>query len=108
MNKLIGSLSPIMNTKEIDLLLQSHYENQSQTLTNLAQSNLLKYNEITNILTSQEKEQWQQIKSTFIKNTKLKVFGKEQSMQQLVKTLSDFGDHLQGIQETLKTAITRK
>ena len=36
-----------MNDKELDTLIDSHYQNQAQTLTSGAQANLLKLQELT-------------------------------------------------------------
>ncbi len=56
MNKLAEKVLPIMNEKELQTLILSHYENESHTLTTGAEANLLKFKEITNILSKTEKE----------------------------------------------------
>jgi hypothetical protein len=62
MNKLVAKIVPIMNNKELEILLSSHYENESQTLTSAAESNLLKYKELGGLLTSDEKQRWSTMK----------------------------------------------
>ena len=74
MNKLVAKVVPIMNDKELTTLLLSHYESESQTLTSAAEANLLKYKELSNNLTEAEQERWDIIKTTFVKNNKLKGF----------------------------------
>ena len=43
MNKIAEQLAPIMNDEELQTLIDSHYENQAQTLTTGAEANLLKF-----------------------------------------------------------------
>src|SRR5690606_4712135 len=47
MNKIAEKISPLMNEKELDILIMSHYEGEAQTLTTGAEANLLKFKEIT-------------------------------------------------------------
>ncbi len=50
MNKIAEQIAPIMNDEELDTLIDSHYQNQAQTLTSGAQSNLLKLKELMDVL----------------------------------------------------------
>jgi uncharacterized membrane protein len=77
MSKLVAKVVPIMNAKELEVLLLSHYENESQTLTSAAEANLLKYKELTATINAMEVKRWETIKITFVKNTKLKGFGNQ-------------------------------
>jgi len=54
MNKMAEKIVPIMNDKELNTLILSHYENESQTLTSAAEANLLKYKELTTSITEEE------------------------------------------------------
>ena len=107
MNKLVSKIVPIMNNKELEILLLSHYENESQTLTSAAESNLLKYKELGGLLTSDEKERWSTIKTTFVKNNKLKGFGNANEMTQVLAQMMQFSDNLMGIQEVLKKGLEK-
>ncbi|MFT6064199.1 MAG: hypothetical protein ACJAYY_000601 [Paraglaciecola sp.] len=107
MNKLVAKVVPIMNNKELEILLLSHYENESQTLTSAAESNLLKYKELGNLLTDDELQRWETIKTTFVKNNKLKGFGNANEMTQVLAQMMQFSEHLEGIQEVLKKGLKK-
>lgn len=107
MNKLVAKVVPIMNAKELETLLLSHYENESQTLTSAAESNLLKYKELADKLTDVEQQRWQNIKTTFVKNNKLKGFGNANEMTQVLAQMMQFSEHLEGIQEVLKKGLQK-
>jgi hypothetical protein len=107
MNKLVAKVVPIMNNKELEILLLSHYENESQTLTSAAESNLLKYKELGGLLTSDEQKRWENIKTTFVKNNKLKGFGNANEMTQVLAQMMQFSDNLLGIQEVLKKGLEK-
>lgn len=94
-----------MNASELTTLLLSHYENKSQTLTSAAEANLLKYKELASQLTEEELERWDEIKTTFSKNNKLKGLGNQNEMAQVLAQMMAFSDNLQGIQEVLKKGL---
>ena len=101
MNKLVAKVVPIMNNKELESLLLSHYESESQTLTTAAEANLLKYKEMAETITEEEATRWASIKATFVKNNKLKGFGDQNEMAQVLQQLMQFSDNLEGIKEVL-------
>lgn len=105
MNKLIAKIVPIMNDEELQRLVLSHYESESQTLTSSAEANLLKYKELINKQSSEEIERWTTIKDVFVKNNKLKGFGDKNEMAQVLSQMMAFSEHLQGIQEVLKKGL---
>ncbi|NQX84973.1 MAG: DNA repair ATPase [Flavobacteriaceae bacterium] len=107
MNKLVAKVVPIMNPKELQALLLSHYENESQTLTTAAEANLLKYKALTQTIDATELERWQAIKTTFIKNNKLKGFGNQNGMTQVLAQMMTFSAHLEGIQDVLKKGLDK-
>lgn len=106
MSKLVEKIVAIMNDNELDRLLLTHYESESQTLTSQAESNLLKYKELTNSLTQEEQERWENIKTTFVKNNKLKGLANTNEMGQIIAQLMDFNGHLNGIQQALLNTYT--
>ncbi len=53
MNKIAEKIVAIMNDDELDSLILSHYEGESQTLTSGAEANMLKFKEIIGKLTSE-------------------------------------------------------
>ena len=105
MNKLVAKVVPIMNAKELDTLLLSHYESESQTLTSSAEANLLKYRELIGALNPKEKDRWNAIKETFVKNNKLNGFGNQNEMAQVLSQMMEFSDNLQGIKAVLEKGL---
>ena len=105
MNKLVAKVVPIMNEEELQRLLLSHYESESQTLTSSAEANLLKYKELINNLNQEDTDRWESIKTIFLKNNKLKGLGNKNEMAQVLQQMMAFSEHLQGIQEVLKKGL---
>ncbi len=78
MNKIAEKLSPIMNEKEVETIILSHYENESQTLTTGAEFNFLKFKELYGVLSEEENLRKTQIIDTFERNQRLKGLGGNQ------------------------------
>ncbi len=107
MNKLVAKIVPIMNHEELNRLILSHYESESQTLTSAAEANLLKYKELINSLTSEEEKRWNTIKELFIKNSKLKGFGNKNEMAQVLNQMMAFTENLEGIKDVLQKGLEK-
>ena len=90
-----------MNDKELETLILSHYENESQTLTNHAEANLLKFKEVFHKMTEAEQARWDSIKVTFQKNNKMKGFGANNQLAQLMMQVGSIIEGLGGIEEAL-------
>lgn len=71
MNKMTEKLSAVMNDAEIEQLIDDHYLGESQLLTQGAESNLLKLNELRGRLSEPQQQRWQQIKADFLRNKAL-------------------------------------
>ncbi|GAB5563547.1 MAG: DNA repair ATPase [Winogradskyella sp.] len=108
MNKLVAKVVPIMDDKELQTVLLSHYENESQTLTSAAEANLLKYKELSNSLTEEELQRWEVIKTIFAKNNKLNSLGGQNQMSQIIAQMADFTDNIEGIKEILRKGFLEK
>jgi MoxR-like ATPase len=108
MNKLVAKVVPIMDDKELQTLVLSHYENESQTLTSAAEANLLKYKELSNSLTEEELQRWEDIKVIFAKNNKLNSLGGQNQMSQIIAQMVDFTDNIEGIKEILRQGFLDK
>ncbi|MGB3590882.1 MAG: DNA repair ATPase [Nonlabens sp.] len=106
MNKLVAKVVPIMDDKELDTLLLSHYESESQTLTSAAEANLLKYHELIGKLSGEDLQRWNEIKQIFLKNNKLKGLGGNQ-MGQVLNQMMEFTENLEGIKEVLRLGLKR-
>lgn len=102
MNKLVSQVIPLMNPQEINEILLTHYENESQTLTTDAESNLLKFKELANMLSPEDAERWNHIKEVFLKNNKFGGINKDDQVAQILTQLADFNDNLEGIKKALK------
>ena len=101
MNKIAEKVIPIMNEDELKTLLMSGYENESQTLTTSAESNLLKFKEMVAWMEPGELERWESVKNTFVKNQKLKGFGDQNQTTMILSQMEALSDGLLGISDVL-------
>lgn len=102
MNKLVEKVVPIMNEKELETLILSHYEGESQTLTSGAEANFLKLKELMGNQTTEEMERWTEIKKTFVKNKVFQNADKDSPISQMVAQMSRFSDGVEGIKDALE------
>ena len=101
MNKIVEKLVPIMNEKELQTIILSHYENESQTLTTGAEANMLKFKELQEILTEQEAKRWNDIKNKFQKAQKMKGLGENNQTAQVLLQMEEITKGLEGIAEVI-------
>ncbi len=101
MNKIVEKVLPVMNDKELDELIMSHYEGESQTLTTGAEANLLKFKEMVGWITDEEKQRWADIKDTFVRNNKLNSLGAGNEMGQVLIQLEELSQGLGAIAKNL-------
>ncbi|BDD05071.1 DNA repair ATPase [Aureibacter tunicatorum] len=83
MNKMAEKIIPFMNDEELDTLIFSHYEREAQTLTSGAEANLLRFRELLDVLSAEEKERWNGIKDAFMKKQRFALAGGNQMGQML-------------------------
>lgn len=102
MNKMVGKVVPLMNPEEVNTLILSHYEGESQTLTSDAEANLLRLKEIAGFLNEQGGQRWKQIKEIFVKNNKFGMLNEGDTSGQMLVQLSSFNDHLEAIARAIK------
>ncbi len=100
MSKLAEKVMPVMNEKELETLILSHYEGESQTLTTGAEANLLKFKELTGRISEKEKMRWEEIKAIFQKSQKAKAFGGN-NMAQMLAQIENVSHALYGIRSAL-------
>jgi MoxR-like ATPase len=105
MNKMVGKIVPLMNPEEVNTLILSHYDGESQTLTSDAEANLLRLNEIAGFLNKQDETRWKQIKEIFVKNNKFGMLSEGDTSGQMLVQLSSFNDHLEAIAKAINGAI---
>ena len=101
MNKMAEKVVPVMNDEELKNLVLNHYQNESQTLTTGAESNLLKFKEISGQLSPSEILRWEEIKTTFKKNKRFKGLNESDNLAQLLTQLSVLGEGVEGIKDAL-------
>ncbi|MDA8021030.1 MAG: DNA repair ATPase [Thermoanaerobaculia bacterium] len=65
MNKMAEKVVAVMNEKELEALIDDHYNGEAQTLTTGAEANLLKLAELRDKLSPEQAERWDQIKRSF-------------------------------------------
>lgn len=97
MNKIVEKLVPIMNEKELQTIIMSHYENESQTLTTGAEANILKFKELQGILTEEDAKRWKEIKSVFMQTQKMKGLGENNQTAQVLLQMEDMSKSLGAI-----------
>ncbi len=68
MNRIAEKVQPLMTEAEVHSLIEDHYRGESQTLSQAAEANLLKWREINGLLTESEAKRWSEIKRTFNRN----------------------------------------
>lgn len=99
MNKIAEKVVAVMNDEELFATVLASYENDCQTLTSGAESNLLKWKSLVGCLTDEEAQRYEVIKGIFMKN---KAVNGQDSMGQAVGVLSDLSDHMASIKEILE------
>jgi hypothetical protein len=107
MNRIAEKVVPIMNDKELQTLIVSNYENDAQTLTSDNEANMLKFKELMGILTPQEKNRWEHIKSAYTRGVKMKGVDTDDKFGQLVVQLSTFSDGLESIRRAMSEGVTQ-
>ena len=107
MNRIAEKVVPIMNDKELETLILSNYENDSQTLTSDTESNMLKIKEMMNLLSETEQQRWDDIKKAFVQAVKLKGIGSDDQTAALLLQLQDFSSGLQDIKDTISGGISK-
>ena len=105
MNRITGRVLPVMNDKELWSLIYSAYEQDAQTLTSGAESNLLKFRELTGRLDDTQVKRWADIKKTFGRN-KLLGGDTDDKVSQIVRQLNAFGAGLDTISDAIASGAT--
>ncbi|MEL7002265.1 MAG: AAA family ATPase [Bacteroidota bacterium] len=101
MNKIAEKVFPVMNEEEMQVLIDSHYQNEAQTLTTGAEANLLKFAEINDGLETEQQKRWNEIKTIFMKHQKAKGYGAGNQMGQMMEQVEEIAKGLDGIRKAL-------
>jgi hypothetical protein len=101
MGRIAAKVLPLMTHDEVRALILDHYRNESQTLTQGAEANLLKFKEFENIADEKDKSRWADIKKEFMKRRLLGGAGEEDPVGRVVAQLSGFQDGLDSIRSVI-------
>ncbi|MGD1960106.1 MAG: DNA repair ATPase [Fulvivirga sp.] len=99
MNKITEKVVSVMNDEELDNLILTHYESESQTLTSGAEANLLKFKSLIGTISKDEKKRWDKILQKFQKQQELLGYGNQTGL--VVKEMENISKHLDGIREEM-------
>jgi hypothetical protein len=102
MNKLTERIVPLMNDHELTTLLQTHYQNEAQTLTVGAEANLLKLKELLGWQTPSEAERWAAIKQEFQRQQRLRGIGTNETAQ-IISQLESLTSGIGAIANAIRT-----
>ena len=106
MNRIAEKVVSVMNDEELEGLVVSNYEQDSQTLTRDSESNLLKFKELMGILTPEETERWNNIKYAYVESVRMQGIDGEDSAAQVLRSLSGLRDGLESIRRTISQAVS--
>ena len=105
MNKMAEKVFPIMTDDEVKQVINDHYFNEAQTLTAGAESNVLKFKELTNTLSDEDTERWESIKSEFNRRQTLSGVDDGDDIGKVIAQLSSFGAGIGDIKRVLETGM---
>ncbi len=97
MARIAAKVLPLMSNEEVRALILDHYQNESQTLTQGAEANLLKFKDFEGISSEVEAARWSDIRKEFMKRRLLGGAGEEDPVGRVVAQLSGFQDGLDSI-----------
>ena len=104
MNRIAAKVLAVMNEEELWTQVFSAYEQDSQTLTASAESNMLKFKELLGRLTEDEQRRWEEIKKTFGRN-QLLGDKTDDKVGQVIRQLNAFGANLEGIKDVIAGGV---
>ncbi len=99
MNKISERVVSVMNDEELSNQILGSYENDCQTLTSGAESNILKWKELAGCINDDETIRYNEIKKLYNKS---KLAKGDDKIGQAVVVLSDITDNLSMIKDILK------
>ncbi len=105
MNRIAEKLMPIMNDEELMSVILATYEQDVQTLTKDAEANWLKFKELLEIQTPEDKTRWEEIKYAFVESSKLAGIDGEDRAAQMLKTLQGLRDGLESIRKVIAKGV---
>lgn len=101
MNKIAEKVQPLMTDAEVDSLIADHYRGESQTLSQAAEANLLKWREINSLLDEPAAARWDEIKRTFGRNLLTGGAGESDPVARITGQMSAFTVGLEKIERAV-------
>ncbi|MGI9244356.1 MAG: AAA family ATPase, partial [Verrucomicrobiales bacterium] len=101
MNRIAEKVLALMSDAEVEALIADHYENESQTLTDGAEANLLKFRELEGTLSHEDSLRWAEIKETFARNQLMGGSGENDPVSRMLGGMNAFTKGLDEINETI-------
>ncbi len=101
MNRIAEKVLPLMTDAEVQAIIEDHYRGESQTLSQAAEANLLKWREINGLITEAEAKRWEEIKRTFSRNLLTGGAGDNDPVSRITGQLSAFNVGLEKIGEAV-------
>ena len=108
MNRIAEKVFPIMNDEELERLILTSYQQDSQTLSRDSESNMLKFKDLTGKLDDVEQARWNSIKKTFVEKSRLKGLSGDDSTAQLLSSLMGISDGLDSIRGAVDQAVAKQ
>jgi hypothetical protein len=103
MNRIAERVVAVMNDHELETAVYMAYEQDAQTLTTGAESNLLKFREISGTINPDQQARWNDIKRTFQRNNQVKSLGGEEKTAQVLVLLSAMSQALGDVSAAVNT-----
>jgi hypothetical protein len=101
MNKIAEKILPLMTDAEVASLITDHYRGEAQTLSQAAESNLLKWREINALSTEADVIRWTEIKSTFKRNLLTGGAGENDPINRITGHMNAFTVGLEKIEQAV-------
>ena len=106
MNRIAERVVPVMNEEELQNLILSSYEQESQTLTQDGESNLLKFKSLLGVLDKDEIERWEAIRKTYSENVRLQGIGGDDATAQVLRAMASLRMGLDSIGQSIADAMS--
>lgn len=101
MNKISEKIQPLMTSAEVQSLIEDHYRGESQTLSQSAEANLLKWREINALASEADQARWTEIKRTFGRNLLAGGGGENDPVSRITGQMSAFTAGLEKIEQAV-------
>lgn len=108
MNRIAEKVFPVMNDEELERLILSSYQQDSQTLSRDSESNMLKFKELIGKLDDTEQIRWNAIKKTFVEKNRLKGLSVDDSTSQFLSSILGISVGLDSIRGALDQAVAKQ